>query len=131
MGRPARATLTPTLTLTLALTLTLTLTLTLRWVDLRVPANMAIMRCQSQVCTLFREALLAQGFTEIHTPKLGSESEGGAGGSRTDLTLTRTLTRTLTLILILTHTLTRWPSVTSVRWCSRSPPTSSRTAPRP
>ena len=45
---------------------------------------MAIMRCQSQVCTLFREALLAEGFTEIHTPKLGSESEGGAGVFRTD-----------------------------------------------
>jgi len=55
-----------------------------RCVDLRVPANMAIMRCQSQVCTLFREALLAEGFTEIHTPKLGSESEGGAGVFRTD-----------------------------------------------
>jgi len=55
-----------------------------RWVDLRVPANMAIMRCQSQVCTLFREALLAEGFIEIHTPKLGRESEGGADVFRTD-----------------------------------------------
>eukprot|EP00908_Phaeocystis_cordata_P000971 Transcript_11050.p1 GENE.Transcript_11050~~Transcript_11050.p1 ORF type:complete len:602 (+),score=274.84 Transcript_11050:115-1806(+) len=56
-----------------------------RWVDLRVPANLAIMRCQSQVCTLFREALLAEGFVEIHTPKLiAGESEGGAGVFRTD-----------------------------------------------
>jgi len=56
-----------------------------RWVDLRVPAQHAIMRTQSAVCTLFREALLAQGFTEIHTPKLiAGESEGGAGVFTTD-----------------------------------------------
>jgi len=56
-----------------------------RWIDLRVPANLAIMRCQSMVCTLFREALLQEGFTEIHTPKLiAGESEGGAGVFRTD-----------------------------------------------
>merc|ERR1719502_1422551 len=37
------------------------------------------------VCTLFREALLQQGFTEIHTPKLiAGESEGGAGVFVTD-----------------------------------------------
>jgi len=56
-----------------------------RWVDLRVPANQAIMRTQSAICTLFREALLARGFTEIHTPKLiPGESEGGAGVFTTD-----------------------------------------------
>ena len=76
---------------------------------------MAIMRCQSQVCTLFREALLAQGFTEIHTPKLGSESEGGAGGSRTDLALTRTLPRTLPLTRTRTRTRTLTLTLTRAR----------------
>ena len=43
------------------------------------------MRTQSAICTLFREALLARGFTEIHTPKLiPGESEGGAGVFTTD-----------------------------------------------
>ena len=38
-----------------------------------------------QVCALFRESLRAQGFTEIHTPKLvAGESEGGADVFRTD-----------------------------------------------
>jgi aspartyl-tRNA synthetase len=56
-----------------------------RWVDLRVPANNAIMRLQSAVCQLFREALYREGFVEIHTPKIISgESEGGSGVFRTD-----------------------------------------------
>ena len=56
-----------------------------RWVDLRIPANQAIMRTQSAICTLFREALLERGFVEIHTPKLiAGESEGGAGVFTTD-----------------------------------------------
>jgi len=56
-----------------------------RWIDLRVPANQAIMRTQSAVCTLFREALLTRGFVEIHTPKLiAGESEGGSDVFRTD-----------------------------------------------
>jgi len=56
-----------------------------RWVDLRVPANNAIMRVQSAVCQLFREALYKEGFLEIHSPKLiAGESEGGAGVFRTD-----------------------------------------------
>ena len=56
-----------------------------RWIDLRVPANQAIMRTQSAICTLFREALLARGFVEIHTPKLiAGESEGGSDVFRTD-----------------------------------------------
>ncbi len=56
-----------------------------RWLDLRVPANNCIMRVQSAVCQLFREALYAENFIEIHTPKLiGGESEGGAGVFRTD-----------------------------------------------
>jgi aspartyl-tRNA synthetase len=56
-----------------------------RWLDLRVPANNAIMRIQSAVCQLFREYLLQQGFIEIHTPKLiAGESESGAGVFTTD-----------------------------------------------
>lgn len=56
-----------------------------RWLDLRVPANNAIMRIQSGVCQLFREALYKEGFVEIHTPKIvPGESEGGAEVFRTD-----------------------------------------------
>jgi len=56
-----------------------------RWIDLRVPANQGIMRVQSAVCALFREALTKQGFVEIHTPKLiAGESEGGADVFKTD-----------------------------------------------
>ncbi|RHY30873.1 hypothetical protein DYB32_003952, partial [Aphanomyces invadans] len=47
--------------------------------DLRTPANQAIMRIQSGVGQLFREFLYSKGFVEIHTPKLlGGASEGGA-----------------------------------------------------
>ena len=50
-----------------------------RVVDLRTPANQAIMRIQSAVCTLFREFLLGKNFVEIHTPKLlATASEGGS-----------------------------------------------------
>ena len=56
-----------------------------RWMDLRAPANNAIMRIQSAVCQLFRESLYEQGFIEIHTPKLiAGESESGAGVFTTD-----------------------------------------------
>jgi aspartyl-tRNA synthetase len=56
-----------------------------RWLDLRVPAQHAVMRTQAAVCALFREALTARGFVEIHTPKLiGGESEGAAAVLRTD-----------------------------------------------
>lgn len=56
-----------------------------RWMDLRAPANNAIMRIQSMVCQLFRESLYSQGFIEIHTPKLiAGESESGAGVFTTD-----------------------------------------------
>jgi aspartyl-tRNA synthetase len=55
-----------------------------RWLDLRVPANNAIMRIRSGVSMLFREALLNEGFVEINSPKLISgESEGGAEVFRT------------------------------------------------
>ena len=50
-----------------------------RVLDLRTPANQAIMRLQSAVCEEFRGFLAGQGFTEIHTPKLiATASEGGA-----------------------------------------------------
>mmetsp|Transcript_4141 Transcript_4141/g.10231 ORF Transcript_4141/g.10231 Transcript_4141/m.10231 type:complete len:649 (-) Transcript_4141:1677-3623(-) len=56
-----------------------------RWMDLRAPANNAILRVQSMVCQLFRESLYSQGFIEIHTPKLiAGESESGAGVFTTD-----------------------------------------------
>lgn len=56
-----------------------------RWMDLRAPANNAILRVQSMVCQLFREFLYSQGFVEIHTPKLiAGESESGAGVFTTD-----------------------------------------------
>lgn len=56
-----------------------------RWLDLRVPANNAIMKVRSGVSQLFREALLEKGFIEINTPKLiGGESEGGSEVFRTD-----------------------------------------------
>ncbi|KAF8065924.1 IBI1 [Scenedesmus sp. PABB004] len=56
-----------------------------RALDLRTPANQAIFRLQSGVCQLFREALLGQGFMEIHTPKLiAGASEGGAAVFRFD-----------------------------------------------
>lgn len=56
-----------------------------RWMDLRAPANNAILRIQSAVCQLFRESLYDQGFVEIHTPKLiAGESESGAGVFTTD-----------------------------------------------
>lgn len=56
-----------------------------RWMDLRAPANNAILRIQSAVCQLFREALYTEGFIEIHSPKLiAGESESGAGVFTTD-----------------------------------------------
>jgi len=56
-----------------------------RVIDLRTPANQAIFRMQSGVCQLFRQFLLGQGFTEIHSPKLiGTASEGGADVFKVD-----------------------------------------------
>ncbi|GAB4822582.1 hypothetical protein N2152v2_009628 [Parachlorella kessleri] len=59
-----------------------------RTIDLRTPANQAIFRLQSavtQASELWREALLSEGFMEIHTPKLLSgASEGGAAVFRFD-----------------------------------------------
>lgn len=50
-----------------------------RVIDLRVPANQAIMRIQSGVCQLYREFMYEKDFVEIHSPKLlGGSSEGGA-----------------------------------------------------
>eukprot|EP00586_Coscinodiscus_wailesii_P014517 CAMPEP_0172520912 /NCGR_PEP_ID=MMETSP1066-20121228/292269_1 /TAXON_ID=671091 /ORGANISM="Coscinodiscus wailesii, Strain CCMP2513" /LENGTH=611 /DNA_ID=CAMNT_0013303731 /DNA_START=221 /DNA_END=2056 /DNA_ORIENTATION=- len=56
-----------------------------RWMDLRAPANNAILQIQSAICQLFRESLYSQSFTELHTPKLIlGESESGAGVFTTD-----------------------------------------------
>lgn len=56
-----------------------------RWLDLRVPANNAIMRLRSAISLLFRESLLNEQFIEINSPKLISgESEGGSEVFRTD-----------------------------------------------
>jgi len=50
-----------------------------RVLDLRTPANQAIFRLEAGVCSLFRDVLTKQGFTEIHTPKIiSAASEGGA-----------------------------------------------------
>jgi aspartyl-tRNA synthetase len=50
-----------------------------RLVDLRTPTAQAIFRIQSGVCNLFRTALDAQDFIEIHTPKLqGGATESGS-----------------------------------------------------
>eukprot|EP00602_Paraphysomonas_sp_CaronLab_P011180 CAMPEP_0185041882 /NCGR_PEP_ID=MMETSP1103-20130426/41734_1 /TAXON_ID=36769 /ORGANISM="Paraphysomonas bandaiensis, Strain Caron Lab Isolate" /LENGTH=514 /DNA_ID=CAMNT_0027581811 /DNA_START=100 /DNA_END=1645 /DNA_ORIENTATION=- len=56
-----------------------------RWLDLRVPANNAIIRIRSGIMRLFREALYAKNFTEISSPKLISgQSEGGSEVFTTD-----------------------------------------------
>eukprot|EP00054_Salpingoeca_dolichothecata_P037805 m.11947 g.11947 ORF g.11947 m.11947 type:complete len:700 (+) comp7899_c0_seq1:31-2130(+) len=50
-----------------------------RILDLRTEPNQAIFRMQSGVCRFFREYLLGQNFTEIHSPKIiNTASEGGA-----------------------------------------------------
>lgn len=50
-----------------------------RWLDLRVPANNAIMKIKGGVSLLFREYLTSIGFTEIVSPKiLSGQSEGGS-----------------------------------------------------
>ncbi|XP_045117848.1 aspartate--tRNA ligase, cytoplasmic-like [Portunus trituberculatus] len=50
-----------------------------RILDLRTPTNQAIFRLEGGVCHLFREALRAQNFVEVMTPKLiSAASEGGA-----------------------------------------------------
>ncbi|TMW66526.1 hypothetical protein Poli38472_004291 [Pythium oligandrum] len=50
-----------------------------RVLDLRTPANQAIMRIQAGVGRLFRQFLESRDFVEIHTPKLiGGASESGA-----------------------------------------------------
>ncbi|KAI0562368.1 Aspartate--tRNA ligase [Gracilaria domingensis] len=50
-----------------------------RVVDLRAPPHASLMRVQSGVCQLFREFLYANGFMEIHSPKLiPGASEGGS-----------------------------------------------------
>ena len=53
--------------------------LSLRPVTLRAPRARAVFRIQAAVCRAFREFLQGEGFTEIHTPKLGQA--GAEGGS--------------------------------------------------
>lgn len=56
-----------------------------RIMDLRVPANQAIMRISAGICRFFREFLQDRDFVEIHSPKLiGGTSEGGAEVFRLD-----------------------------------------------
>jgi len=50
-----------------------------RFLDLRQPENQLIFRIQTTVEMAMREFWIANGFVEIHTPKImGSPSEGGA-----------------------------------------------------
>ncbi|AYV83564.1 MAG: aspartate--tRNA ligase, cytoplasmic [Hyperionvirus sp.] len=53
--------------------------------DLRAPFNNCVFKIQSAVTRLFREALFALDFMEIHSPKIiGSSSEGGAAMFKVD-----------------------------------------------
>lgn len=59
--------------------------LSLRPVTLRAPRARAVFRIQAAVCRAFREFLQGEGFTEIHTPKLGrAGAEGGSSQFRVD-----------------------------------------------
>lgn len=56
-----------------------------RWLDLRAPVNNAVFKIQSGITNMFREYMVKNGFTEIHTPKtIGNASEGGAEVFRMD-----------------------------------------------
>lgn len=51
-----------------------------RWMDLRSKAANAIFKIQSRVGQYFRDYLINEDFTEIHSPKMiATASEGGAG----------------------------------------------------
>ena len=59
--------------------------LSLRPVTLRAPRARAVFRIQAVICRAFREFLQEEGFTEIHTPKLGrAGAEGGSSQFRVD-----------------------------------------------
>jgi aspartyl-tRNA synthetase len=56
-----------------------------RVIDLRTTVSQAIFRIQSGICYFFRDYLDAQGFVEIHTPKLqGGATESGASVFKVD-----------------------------------------------
>jgi nondiscriminating aspartyl-tRNA synthetase len=56
-----------------------------RLLDLRTATSQSIFRLQSATCNLFRTALDAQQFIEIHTPKLqGAATESGASVFKVD-----------------------------------------------
>ncbi|WP_297209196.1 aspartate--tRNA(Asn) ligase [uncultured Flavonifractor sp.] len=59
--------------------------LALRPVVLRTPRQQAVFRLQAAICRAFRDYLQAEGFTEIHTPKIvHAGAEGGANIFRLD-----------------------------------------------
>lgn len=50
-----------------------------RYISLRNPKTRAPFKVQQEIVTAFRDYLLANGFSEIHTPKiLGASTEGGS-----------------------------------------------------
>jgi aspartyl-tRNA synthetase len=49
-----------------------------RFMDLRIPRNLAIFRVRSEALRIVRAFLLDRGFTEVHTPKIiATATEGG------------------------------------------------------
>jgi aspartyl-tRNA synthetase len=49
-----------------------------RFMDLRIPRNLAIFRVRSEALRIVRAFLLERGFTEVHTPKIiATATEGG------------------------------------------------------
>lgn len=82
LSRPAAP---PPVSLSKKSSLNLDTELSLRPVTLRAPRARAVFRIQAAVCRAFREFLQGEGFTEIHTPKLGrAGAEGGSSQFRVD-----------------------------------------------
>ncbi len=82
LSRPAAP---PPVPLSKKSSLSLDTELSLRPVTLRAPRARAVFRIQAAVCRAFREFLQEEGFTEIHTPKLGrAGAEGGSSQFRLD-----------------------------------------------
>ena len=56
-----------------------------RWLDMRTPATNALFKMQSRVGQYFRQFMIDNDFTEIHSPKIiGAASEGGANVFKLD-----------------------------------------------
>ena len=82
LSRPAAP---PTVPLSKKSSVSLDTELSLRPVTLRAPRARAVFRIQAAICRAFREFLQEEGFTEIHTPKLGrAGAEGGSSQFRVD-----------------------------------------------